>query len=176
MKLKFLTATLWLGLFSYPAIAQQALLLRQPDISADHLTFVYAGDIWLANRDGSEPRRLTSHPAEENSPTFSPDGSMIAFSANYENNGDVYVIDINGGQPKRLTWHPSGDVPTGWTADGEAVSFVSNRETDHGRSGQLYHAALSGGLPQKRMDARVFRGAYDASGDRFAYIQGNQDE
>ena len=76
MKLKFLTATLWLGLFSYPAIAQQTLLLRQPDISADHLTFVYAGDIWLANRDGSDPRRLTSHPAEENSPTFSPDGSM----------------------------------------------------------------------------------------------------
>ena len=170
MKLKFLTATMWLGFLACPAFAQQTLLLRQPDLSADHLAFVYAGDIWVANRDGSNPRRLTSHPAEENSPSFSPDGSMIAFSANYENNADVYVIDVAGGQPRRLTWHPGNDVPTGWTADGGAVSFVSTRETDHGRSGQLYHASLDGGLPEKQMEARVYRGVYDAEGRRFAYI------
>jgi len=170
MKIARLPAALLLALIAQNAFAQTTLLLRQPDISSAHLAFVYAGDIWIANRDGSEPRRLTSHPAEENSPSFSPDGSKIAFAASYENNADVYVIDVAGGQPERLTWHPGNDVPTGWTADGSAVLFVSNRETDHGRSGQLYHAALSGGLPEKQMDARVFRGVYDDDGSHFAYI------
>jgi tricorn protease len=159
-----------LVLLGATAEARQTLLLRQPDISADKLAFVYAGDVWLANRDGSAPRRLTSSPAEENRPTFSPDGSMIAFAAEYEDNTDVYVIAVSGGQPKRLTWHPGPDIPTGWTADGSAVTFVSARETDHGRSGQLYHASLEGGLPQKLMEARVYRGVYDETGSRFAYI------
>lgn len=150
--------------------APQTLLLRQPDISADHLVFVYAGDIWVAQRDGSLPRRLTTSPAEENTPLFSPDGSLIAFCASYEDNEDVYVIPVEGGQPRRLTWHPGQDNPTGWTADGKAVTFVSSRETDHGRSGQLYHASLEGGLPRKRMEARITSGAYDATDSRLAYI------
>jgi len=149
--------------------AQQTLLLRQPDISADKLTFVYAGDIWVANRDGSNPRRLTSSPAEENSPTFSPDGTQIAFAAAYENNRDVYVSPTAGGQPQRLTWHPGADLPTGWTADGSAVTMVSARESDHGRSGQLYHVSVDGGLPEKQMEARVMSGVYDNDDARFAY-------
>jgi tricorn protease len=170
MKYSFLPAGALLVLLSTVANAQQTLLLRQPDVSADKIAFVYAGDIWVADRDGGNPTRLTSHPAEENSPSFSPDGTRIAFRASYENNDDVYVIDVAGGQPQRLTWHPADDTPTGWTADGGAVSFVSDRETDHGRSGQLYHASLDGGLPEKQMEARVYRGAYDDAGRRFAYI------
>ena len=150
--------------------APQTLLLRQPDLSDDHLVFVYAGDLWLAGRDGSAPRRLTTAAARETNPVFSPDGRHIAFAASYENNVDVYVIATEGGQPRRLTWHPGSDVPTGWTADGKAVTFVSARETDHGRSGQLFHASLDGGLPVKRMEARVFQGVYDAADARFAYI------
>jgi len=152
------------------AATAQTLLLRQPDISADRLAFVYAGDIWVANRDGTAVRRLTSSPAGENNPTFSPDGSLIAFAASYEDNVDVYVIAVDGGQPRRLTWHPGTDMPTGWTADGSAVTFISARETDHGRSGQLYQASLDGGLPQKQMEARVYRGVYDDDDSHFAYI------
>ena len=145
-------------------------LLRDPDISASHLVFVYAGDLWLAERDGSDPRRLTSDPAEENGPILSPDGSRIAFAAEYEGNTDVYVISVEGGQPERLTWHPTADIPVDWAPDGSAVAFVSDRGTDHGRSGQLYHASLEGGLPTLQMEARFFRGAYDETGERLAYI------
>ena len=56
-----------------------------------------------------------------------------------------------------------------WTPDGGAVAFVSPRETDHGRSGQLYHAPLDGNFPQKQMEARIYRGAYNEAGD-LAYI------
>ncbi len=152
------------------AAAEQTLLLRQPALSAEHLAFVYAGDLWIARRDGSDPRRLTSHPAEEQRPVFSPDGSEIAFAADYEGQLDVHVIAVDGGQPRRLTWHPDGDWPTGWNADGSQVTFVSDRETDHGRSGQLYSVATGGGLPTRLMEARVFRGSFDAAGRRLAYI------
>ena len=155
---------------STQAMAEPTHLLRQPAISAEHVAFVYAGDLWLARRDGSEPRRLTSDEAEENNPYFSPDGSMVAFAGHYEGNADVYVISIEGGQPKRLTWHPGDDIPVGWSADGSAVAFASRRESDHGRSAQLYHVPVDGGAPVRQMDARFFRGQWDDSGQRLAYI------
>jgi len=170
MRYALLIPIIAIALLASPADADQTLLLRQPDVSADAVAFVYAGDIWIAERDGSAPRRLTTDPAEESEPHFSPDGSMIAFAGSYESNVDVYVIPVAGGQPRRLTWHPGIDIPLGWTPAGDAVALVSARETDHGRSGQLYHVSLDGGLPEKRMEARVFRGAYDARGERFAYI------
>ncbi len=149
---------------------EQTLLLRDPAISQNHIAFVYAGDLWLADRDGSDPRRLTSSPVDEINPVFSPDGSMIAYTTDYENNNDVYVISTSGGQPKRLTWAPGSDVAFDWSPDGSAVAFASRRETNHGRSAQLYHVSINGGLPQKQMEARIFRGKYDASGERFAYL------
>ena len=170
MKYALTLAAVLLSFHFEHALAEQTLLLRQPAVSADKLAFVYAGDIWVANRDGSEPRRLTSHPASETHPRFSPDGSQVSFLANYEDNSDVYVLPAAGGQPQRLTWHPATDTPTGWTPDGSAVTFVSNRETDHGRSGQWYHASLQGGLPAKQMESRIYRGVYDADGRRLAYI------
>ncbi len=170
MKYVISIAFLSVSLFIQSAFSQPSLLLKQPSISEQKLAFVYAGDIWVSDRDGSNPQRLTSSPAEENNPLFSPDGQLIAFSANYEDNTDVYFIKATGGQPQRLTWHPDADIPTGWTPDGTAVTLVSRRETDHGRSGQLYHASVNGALPVKQMEARVYRGTWDAKGNRFAYI------
>eukprot|EP01137_Pigoraptor_chileana_P023125 Opistho-2@88933 len=109
-------------------------LLRQPAISAQHLVFVYAGDLWRAERSGANPTRLTTHAATEFSPQFSPDGRWIAFSASYDGNTDVYVIPVEGGQPRRLTWHPGADVASGWSADGKRVLFASSREVANNRS------------------------------------------
>ncbi len=170
MKYVYPIAFVTLTFLANPVFAQQTLLLKQPSISADKLAFVYAGDIWLANRDGSNPRRLTSSPAQENSPSFSPDGTQITFAATYEDNIDVYVVAVSGGQARRLTWHPGPDIPTGWTSDGTAVTLVSARETDHGRSGQFYHVSLQGGMPMKQMESRIYRGVYDSGDKRLAYI------
>jgi len=152
------------------ALAEPTALLRQPSVSAEHVAFVYAGDLWVAERDGANPRRLTSSPAEENNPHFSPDGRLIAYAANYDGNTSIYIIDVDGGQPRRLTWHPAGDIPVGWTADGSAVAFASTRETDHGRSAQLYHVPINGGAPTRQMAARFFRGQWDDESQRLAYI------
>ncbi|MCH9691997.1 MAG: PDZ domain-containing protein [Gammaproteobacteria bacterium] len=148
---------------------EQTLLLRQPAITKEHLAFVYGGDIWLTNRQGKQARRLTSHPARESNPHFSPDGQWIAFSANYDNNLDVYIIPTEGGQPKRLTWHSGDDIVNGWSADGENILFTSAREIKNARSYQAWHVPIAGGFPQKVMEGLVAEGVWSGDGERFAY-------
>jgi tricorn protease len=147
----------------------QTRLLRQPALSKDHMAFVYGGDIWVSDRDGGRPVQITSHPASEYAPHFSPDGKWIAFSANYDNNTDVYVVPVEGGQPRRLTWHPAPDVVCGWSADGKRVLFVSSREIANSRSSQFYEVPLDGGYEQKVMKAVAVEGAWSADGKRLAY-------
>lgn len=162
-------ATLCLTFLMAQAHAQQTLLLSQPAISKDRLAFVYAGDLWVADRAGKNPQRLTSHPASEFNPQFSPDGQWIAFSAGYDSNVDVYVMSVNGGQPKRLTWHPRADLVTGWSPDGKRVLFASPREVNLGRSNQLYEVAVEGGFEKKVMEAHAFEGTWSADAKRLAY-------
>ena len=71
--------------------------LTQPAISANMVAFVYANDLWTADLDGKNVRRLTSDVGVESNPAFSPDGSLIAFSAQYDGNTDVYVVPAAGG-------------------------------------------------------------------------------
>src|SRR6185503_2273483 len=76
-----------------PTLAQgQARLLRHPTYSKGKIAFSYLGDIWIANEDGSEVRRLTDHTARDVYPRFSPDGTLIAFSSNREGNNNLYVV------------------------------------------------------------------------------------
>ena len=79
-----------------PAVAQPDItdtrLLTMPAISAERIAFVYADDLWVADRDGKNARRLTSDIGVEMNPVFSPDGQTIAFSAQYDGNLDVYTI------------------------------------------------------------------------------------
>jgi tricorn protease len=149
--------------------AEPTLMLRQPAVSKDHLAFVYAGDLWLADRNGGNARRLTSHAASEFAPRFSPDGKSIAFSASYDGNTDVYVIGLDGGQPKRLTWHPSADIVSGWSPDGKRVLFASPREVLNNRSNQLYEVSVDGGYEKQVMKAVAYEGAWSPDGRQLAY-------
>jgi tricorn protease len=144
-------------------------MLQQPDLSDNHITFIYAGDIWLADRSGSNAKRLISDRATQMRPHFSPDGLQIAFTANYDGNQDVYVISINGGETQRLTWHPDTDMVEGWSNDGKRVVFTSMREVNHNRSPQMYEISNKGGHPTKIMQARAVDPVWAEDGERIAY-------
>lgn len=124
-------------------------LLTQPAVSPGRIAFSYANDVWVANRDGSGVRRLTSHPGVEGNPRFSPDGKWIAFSGAYDGNTDVYIVASEGGVPQRLTWHPGEDLPQGFTPDGAAVLFTSPREVYTTRYRQLFTVPVTGGAVAK---------------------------
>ncbi len=150
--------------------ADPTLLLRQPTVSDDHLAFTYAGDIWIAARDGAEPRRLTVHGGLERDPHLSPDGRWVAFSGEYDGNVDVYVVPVEGGQPVRLTFHPYPDSVRGWAPDGSAVLFRSTRlGTHHHRSGRLFTVPVDGGWPEPLPMPHAERGSLSPDGGKVAY-------
>src|SRR5687767_838113 len=65
-------------------------LLTHPAISAKNIAFVYSEDLYVADADGKNPRRLTSDIGVESNPNFSADGQTLAFSAQYDGNTDIY--------------------------------------------------------------------------------------
>jgi tricorn protease-like protein len=91
--------------FSHSAVAQNGppWLLRFPTVSKTQIVFNYGGDLWIVSRDGGDARRLTSGVGDETMPSFSPDGTMVAFTGEYDRNRDVFVVRATGGVPKRLT-------------------------------------------------------------------------
>ncbi|HUO19657.1 MAG TPA: PDZ domain-containing protein [Steroidobacteraceae bacterium] len=143
-------------------------LLRQPTLAREHLAFIYGGDVWVTDRAGRHPARLTVH-ASASSPRFSPDGQWIAYSATYAGNTDVYVIPVGGGQPRRLTFHPARDEVDGWSPDGKRILFASPREVANSRSNQLYEIPLTGGFEHKIMQAVAWEASWSPDGTRLAY-------
>lgn len=144
-------------------------LMRQPALSDTHIAFVYAEDLWVANRDGSNPRRLTIDEGIESSPIFSPDGSMIAFNAEYDGNVDVYVVPATGGIPKRLTWHPYADLVRDFAPDGKHVLFASRRNSHTNRYFQLYTVPTSGGATTQLDIPNAFWASYSDDANHIAY-------
>ncbi|MEI7657334.1 MAG: S41 family peptidase [Phycisphaerae bacterium] len=104
---------------------------RQPTIRGDVVVFVSEGDLWKVSLQaamgdgGATATRLTSHAGDESNPRFSPDGSMIAFTAQYEGPTEAYVMPSRGGLPTRLTWDGSRTTTIGWTpADEKGASRI----------------------------------------------------
>ncbi|MGV6945972.1 S41 family peptidase [Sphingobacterium kyonggiense] len=148
----------------------ETLLLRNPSISEKHVTFVYGGDIWIADKSGQNPRRLTVNPAVEQNPIFSPDGSRIAFTGNYDGNTDVYVISIDGGAPQRVTNHPAADVLRGWISNDE-VYFTTQRELTYSLGARLYKSKINGSVDYPLPMPEANQGSPSADGRYWAYIK-----
>jgi tricorn protease len=145
-------------------VGAQSRLLRQPTISATHVAFTYGGDLWVADRTGGTARRLTSTPAVESDPHFSPDGRRIAFTSDRAGNPDVYVVDADGGEPTRLTWYPAPSFARGWTPDGSRVLYGSSRETAPVAYDRLWTVSPAGGPSTAVPAPWGYDGAYAPSG------------
>ena len=144
-------------------------LLTQPAISANHVAFIYAGDLFVADASGNAVQRLTTDDGVESNPVFSPDGRTIAFSAQYDGNTDVFVVPITGGAPVRLTWHPGADIVQSFTPDGKGVLFTSQRATFTGRYTQLFTVPVNGGMEEALPIPNAARATYSPDGQRIAY-------
>ncbi len=152
----------------------QTRLLRTPTVSGRDIAFAYGGNIWVVERNGGSARRLTSAPGEAQNPKLSPDGSLVAFSADYGGNTDVYVVPVDGGQPKRLTWHPGADITQGWTPDGKSVVFASTRATQAPSAApRFFLVSVNGGQEEAMPMPRAWQGKISPDGRRIAYRMNN---
>lgn len=151
-----------------------ARMLRTPAVSATQVAFVYAGDTWIVAKQGGVAQRISTPPGEEMFPRFSPDGTLLAFSGNYDGNIDAYVVPVQGGTARRLTQHPSADRVLGWSPDGKSVLITSDRESGKDRFNQFYLTPLVGGLPTKLPIPYGEFGAISPDGKTFAYTPQGQ--
>ncbi len=159
-----------------PAAAQvDARMLRFPDVSDTHITFVYAGDVWVAPKDGGTAQRLSTPAGEERFPRFSPDGSRIAFQANYDGNVDIYAVPTLGGQVERLTHHPLPDRMLEWNPDGESILIASFMQTEKMRYRKFFNVPASGGLPELLPVPYGEFGAISPDGSTIAYMPISRD-
>ncbi len=144
------------------------LLLQRPTLSKTHIVFSYVGDLWSVPRAGGDAVRLTSGSGNETDPAFSPDGTRIAFTGEYDGNVDVFVIPAAGGVPKRLTWHPAPDRVLGWTTDGKSIIFSSTR-TAYSRFAEMFTVPADGGAEEKLPFPSGYEASMSPDGQSLAY-------
>jgi tricorn protease len=169
----FALAALLVGALTAPAAASDPLLLQSPTVSRTQIAFVYGGDIWTVPREGGSARRVVTGFGVASSPYFSPDGSTIAFSANYDGATNIYTVPASGGEPVRLTYHPGVDNVIGWTPDGGNVVFASRRESAND-STQMFEIARGGGIPTMLPLPDGVAGSFSADGTHVAYVPNDQ--
>lgn len=154
------------------SLAAEHTLYQSPTLSRTSIAFAYGGDLWMVSRNGGAATRVTTHEGVERNPHFSPDGSMLAFTGEYDGNTDVFVVSAGGGIPRRLTYHPGADDAMGWTRDGKQVLFRSAREAARGYD-QLYTIALDttsfNALPELVPLPHADEGSFSPDGTRIAY-------
>ncbi|NLH77401.1 MAG: protease [Acidobacteria bacterium] len=168
-----LTAAL-LGAAPAAAAAPKPVLAQHPSLSRTHIVFASAGDLWVVGREGGRAARLTRDAGDESRPCFSPDGTLVAFSGQYDGNTDVFVVPAAGGIPRRLTHHPDADEVVGWTPDGRRVLFRSGRASGTVGLPALYTVGLEGGFPEALPLPTAVEGSYSADGTRLAYVPTQQ--
>lgn len=94
---------------------------RFPTIHDDTIVFTAEGDLWRVSRKGGVAERLTSHLGTEANAAISPDGTTLAFSAEYEGTTEVYTMPLAGGLPERRTFHGAVARVAGWTPEGKLL-------------------------------------------------------
>src|SRR5579885_1533598 len=149
-------------------------LARTPDISPDGklIAFSYKGDIWVVETIGGTARAVTSHPAHDILPVFSPDGRTLAFSSNRHGSYDIYTVPVQGGRPNRLTVDSAAEMVCGWSPDGKNILYASTRSTAFPPSYELYTVPVEGGMSRRISAAEGKEGVFSPTGDRIAYVRG----
>ncbi|HVF37213.1 MAG TPA: amidohydrolase family protein [Sphingomicrobium sp.] len=158
-------------------------MVRFAQKSPDGSRIVYEalGNIWVANGDGSSPRRLTRGSDFESYPTFSRDGRSIAYVAwDDDKAGRIKVAGVGGGEGRSVTPEPGHYVEPAFSPDGSLITY---RKTSDGflttplyaRDPGLYVVPVRGGTP-KRVAKKGRQPMFGATNDRIFFTDTGEEE
>ena len=107
--------------------ANDAAWMRYCSISPDgtQIAFSYQGDIYTVSANGGRAYQLTTNPAHDTRPIWSPDGKQIAFASDRLGGMDIYVVNKDGGVPTRITTHSGNETPLAFKDNGH-ILFLAN--------------------------------------------------
>ena len=161
------------------------LWMRYPAISPDGTTiaFTYCGDIFTVPVGGGRATQLTTNPAYDSRPVWSPDGKQIAFASDREGSFDVFIMSRDGGAPTRLTTHSTTEIPVAF-ADSTHVLFAASIQQDYkdiqfpsGQFSQIYSVSTHGGRPVMFSSMVMQDLSLNKAGDKLLYqdLKGYED-
>jgi TolB protein len=133
----------------------------------------YIGQICIVDADGQNQRCFDSGGASEGWPTWSPDGSQIAFSSNRNATNQLYIMNVDGTGVQQLTNFDTGIHAVFWSPDGSRLLFPAFTG-----KGELY-SVRPDGLEQRRLigdDLSVERFAWSPNGSFIAFLGTSSDE
>lgn len=156
-------------------VAEPIKRIAQPAISPDgkEIAFSWQGDIWLVGINGGEARRLTVHPALDNSPIWTPDGKSIIFSSNRFGATNVFSMHRDGTGIKRLTFDGGSQIATSVSPDGK---YVYGTTLSFAPRLNLYRVPIQGGnmtrLTMDTMESSTYA-RVSPDGSQIYYIRGS---
>lgn len=158
-------------------------LLRFPTTNGSQIVFSYAGQLYTVPTAGGVARRLTDGPGYAIFPRFSADGSLLAFTAQYDGNTEVYLMPADGGAPKRLTYTATlgrddlsdrmgpNNIVMAWKNTTNEVAFRSRMRSFNDFIGQLYTVGVDADLPKQLPVPRGGFLSFSPDDSKMAYNQ-----
>ena len=100
---------------------------------AGRLAYVSSGDaasddIFVTNSDGTAPTNITNSLATDVRPSWSPDGTKLAFVSNPDGDFEIFVMNADGSDITNISNSPGEDDYPEWSPDGSKIAFVSGRD------------------------------------------------
>ena len=99
-------------------------------VQSSHNLEDFIFSIYVVNVNGKNLVRLTKKSVSSGGPSWSPDGSQIAFASDQEGDFDIYVMTATGGNSTNLTRELKEDISPSWSPDGSRIAFSSGRDND----------------------------------------------
>ncbi|NWK54594.1 PD40 domain-containing protein [Verrucomicrobiaceae bacterium N1E253] len=160
-----------LALLLFPTLclgAQPIRMASYPALSPDgtSLVFSWRGDIWKSSHNGGEAQRLTTHPARDFAPRFTPDGKSICFGSTRAGSYQVFMMPAKGGTARQITHHSEGSFLQDIAPDGKSVLVNGLRDVP----GRKPYRFFQINLEERKPEQLVFH----ADGENGRYAPGGK--